>query len=194
MGIEQDLFEWRRYAGWDNSAAKARFAAYVLWRMRDDPSHLEFARECDHAIGDTSQGIYEAFGRESAIALELIVKAVIARKLRERGADPATEGLPAIHDLPELWKMAGLPILKGDDLYRLQLVKSVLQWAGRYPTPRNVKVWEDETKEFTALNDPSQDEAKIKFRKPITISWEDFDRLYQVAHKALYWTLAIYVE
>lgn len=185
MGNERDVFEWRRYGHWDSSAAKARIAAYVLWQMKDASRHSELAQECGHVSGDTSLGISEAFRRESALALELVVKAVIAKKLRERAADSATEGIPATHDLPKLWREAGLPSLSGDDLFRLQLAKSVLMWAGRYPTPRSVKAWEEETKEFDALGNPPRDKTKLEFRVPITIEWEDFDRLYQVAHKAL---------
>ena len=183
MGNERDVFEWRRYGHWDSSAAKARFAAYVLWHMQDVSRHVELARECGHTSGDSGLAISEAFRRESAIALELVVKAVIAKNLRTRAADPATEGVPPTHDLPKLWRKASLPALSGDDAFRLQLVKSVLLWAGRYPTPRNVKAWEDESREFDALESPSRDKARFQFRTPITIGWEDFDRLYQIARQ-----------
>jgi hypothetical protein len=185
MGNERDIFEWRKFGHWDSSAAKARFAAYVLWCMQDISRHADLARECGHGSGDASLALSEAFRRESAIALELVVKAVIASKLRARSADPATEGVPATHDLPKLWQEAGLPALSSDDLYRLQLVKSVLMWAGRYATPRSVKAWEDENKEFDALEDPPRDKTKFVFRTPITLGWEDFDRLYQIVHQAL---------
>jgi hypothetical protein len=185
MGNERDLFEWRRLGHWDSAAAKARFAAYVLWRMRDTSLHAEMVKECGHESDDAGLALLEAFRRESAVALELVVKAVIASKLRAKGADPATEGVPATHDLPKLWQEAGLPALSGDDLYRLHLAKSVLMWAGRYATPRSVKAWEQENKEFDALEDPPRYEKKFVFRTPITLGWEDFDRLYQVAFQAL---------
>jgi hypothetical protein len=185
MGNERDVFEWRKFSHWDSNAAKARFAAYVLWRMRDISRHADLARECGHGRGDTGLALSEAFQRESAIALELVVKAVIASKLRARDADPATEGVPATHNLSNLWREAGLPALSSEDLYRLQLVKSVLTWAGRYATPRSVKAWEEENKEFDALENPTRDKTKFVFRTPITFGWEDFDRLYQIAHQAL---------
>lgn len=186
MGNERDVFEWRRYGHWDSSAEKARFAAYVLWQMQDASRYSELARECGHVAGDAGLAISETFRRESAIALELVVKAVIAQKLRARAADPATKGVPATHDLPKLWRDAGLPILSGDDAYRLQLAKSVLLWAGRYPTPRTVKAWQDEAKEFASLENSLQDTTKIEFRTPITIGWQDFERLYQIARNALH--------
>lgn len=185
MGNERDVFEWRRYAHWDSSAAKARFAAYLLWQMRDKALHSTLASECGHESGDSGLALTEAFRRESAISLELIVKAVIAKKLRDRAADPAIEGVPATHDLPKLWREAGLPNLSADDLYRLQRAKSVLIWAGRYPTPKSVKAWEEEGQEFDVLETPPRDKTKFTFRTPITTSWEDFDRLYQFAKQAL---------
>jgi hypothetical protein len=130
--------------------------------------------------------MWEAFRRESAVALELIVKAVIAKKLRARRADPSTEGVPATHDLPKLWRDAGLPSLPDSDLYRLQLAKSVLMWAGRYATPRTAKYWEQENREFKVLEDLRSDRSGFRFRKPIGMDWEDFDRLYQIAHQALF--------
>jgi HEPN domain-containing protein len=185
MGNERDLFEWRRYGHWDSSAAKARFAAYVLWRMCDHIRHAEFAYECGHNSGDTDLGLLEAFRRECALALELIVKAVIAKKLKDRNADPGKEGVPATHDLPKLWRQANLAKLSGDDEFRLQLAKSILTWAGRYPTPKNVKAWVEENKDFDALEDPPQDKSKFVIRTPVTMSWEDFDRLYQIAKASL---------
>jgi hypothetical protein len=144
MGNEKDVFEWRRFGHWESSAAKARFAAFVLWHMADDSRYVELAHAASHKSDDARLGLLEAFRRESAVALELVVKAVVASKLIARAADPSKEGVPATHDLPRLWSHAGLPALGNEDKYRLQLVKSVLMWSGRYPTPRTVKAWEDQ--------------------------------------------------
>ena len=184
MGNEHDVFAWRRYGHWGSSAAKARLSAYVLWSTQGSSRLAELAQECGHASGDAELGMSEAFRRESAIALELVVKAVLAKRLSARGADPATEGVPATHDLPKLWRDAGLPKLSSADSYRLQLAKSVLLWAGRYPTPKSAKAWESETAEFDALEDPPRDKSKIEFKTPVTMGWEDFDRLYQIAKNA----------
>jgi hypothetical protein len=185
LGNERDTFEWRRYGHWDSSAAKVRLSAYVLWRVSTHPILSELAGACGHVGGDAELGVLEAFRRESAIGLELVVKAVIAKKLRLRGADPATDGIPATHDLPKLWNDASLPPLSGEDLYRLHLAKSRLVWEGRYPTPRTVKAWEDEAKEFCALQGQPLDGRSFQIRTPITIGWDDFDRLYQIACGAL---------
>lgn len=108
MGNEKDVFEWRKFGHWRSSAAKTSFSAYVLWHMLDDSRLIEMAHECGHLGGDFKLGIVEAFRRESAIAIELVVKAVIANRLQARAADPETEGVPTTHDLPKLWKQAGV--------------------------------------------------------------------------------------
>ena len=185
MGNEKDLFEWRRFGHWRTSAAKARFSAYVLWHMQDDSQLIDMARESGHLGGDYTLGVSEGFRRESAIALELIVKAVIAKALEAQAADPATECVPATHDLPKLWKQANLPVLPLEDRYRLQLVKSVLTWSGRYATPRTVKAWEEETRAFDALKEPPPSPGKFIARTPIKFGWIEFDRLYQMAHSFL---------
>ena len=84
MSIERDVFEWRRFAHWDSSAAKARLSAFALWEARINGRAGELAGRCQHRGADAGLGLIEGFRRESAVALELIVKAVIAAKLRAR--------------------------------------------------------------------------------------------------------------
>jgi hypothetical protein len=181
MGNERDVFEWRRFGHWDTSAAKARFAAFVLWEMSHAAQSQDFAAACNHKGGDAGHGLLEAFKRESAIALELVVKAVIASKMRARSADPAREGIPATHDLPRLWSEAGLPRLSWEDKYRLLLAKQTLMWSGRYSTPRSVKAWEDESRDFDALEDLPAEPGRFVVRTRTSFGWTDFDRLYQIA-------------
>jgi len=186
MGNERDVFEWRRYGHWSSSAQKARFAAFALWRLHDKSRLDEAIRECDYPSGDASLAVTEAFDRESAVAMELIIKAVIANRLIAARANPVQAGVPATHDIPTLWVEAGLPALGREDQYRLLLFKSKLTWSGRYPTPRTVKAWEDESREFDKLEDPPAEPGKIAFRKPITTGWREFDRLYQIAARQVW--------
>jgi len=153
--IEQDVIEWRRLGHWSTSAEKARIAAFVLWHTREESRLSEMVHECSYSGGDAGLALVEAFRRESAIALELVVKAVIARKLQAGGANPATTCVPPTHDLPKLWIAARLPELPRDDKYRLLLVKQVLTWSGRYATPRRAEEWNKENQSFDALEDPS---------------------------------------
>jgi hypothetical protein len=182
---EQDVFEWRRFGHWASSAAKARFSAFVLSHTQNYSRLTEMVNVSNHQSGDADLALVEAFKRESAVALELVVKAVIAHKLQARGADPASEGVPATHDLPKLWEQAKLPQLPADDLYRLHLVKSVLMWSGRYATPRTVKDWSKENKAFDTLEKQPLETEGFVIRTPITFGWADFDRLYQIAHGCL---------
>lgn len=181
MGNEKDVFEWRRFGHWRTSAEKARFTAFLLWQMEDSTKLNDVIRQCNYPNGDADLAVAEAFHRESAIALELIIKAVIAEQMKARGADPATEGVPANHDIPKLWCQATLPELGREDKYRLLLVKSVLMWSGRYAIPRTWESWAEENKAFDMLEDPPPEPGKFVFRRPITLGWSEFDRLYQMA-------------
>jgi hypothetical protein len=122
---------------------------------------------------------------ESAVALELIVKAVIARKMTAEGADPSKVGVPATHDLPALWKEAALPVLEREDHLRLLLFKSALVWSGRYATPRSAKAWAEERKAQQPFESRPPEGSKLRGIKPTSIGWEDFDRLYKVAAEEL---------
>ena len=134
MYAEQSTFDWRRYGHWSTTAEKARLAAFLLWQTRDPAKIAQLERDADYHSGDAGLALSEGFDRESSVALELIIKAVIARQLELGGGTPA-ERVPATHDIPNLWKEAKLPALDRDDSYRLLLVKSTLMWAGRYGTP-----------------------------------------------------------
>ena len=69
------------------------------------------------------------------LALELIIKAVIALRL-ENGEDlGSVTKVPANHMIPELWSQARLPQLSRDDYGRLIKARIYLRWAGRYPAP-----------------------------------------------------------
>ena len=80
-----------------------------------------------------------------------------------RGADPAKEGIPATHDVPKLGIEAGPPELPPEDKHRLLLVKSVLVWSGRYPTPKSAEAREAENKALEALKEPAVGPQRMKF-------------------------------
>lgn len=183
----QSTFEWRRIAPahfWAK-ASNARFSAATLWHLREDDAAVQ-AIISEAGYGGTPHIAYvEAFRREAAIALELIVKAVIAQQMTMRRADPATEGVPATHDLPALWAQAGCPKLGRDDRYRLLLCKSILIWSGRYATPRSEEAGERENAAFRALQPPTDREGRLRILRPILFSWPEFNRLYGIAAERL---------
>jgi hypothetical protein len=143
MYAEQSTFDWRRYGHWDTSVEKAHLSAFVLWQARESTRLAALQRDRHYSGGDADLAMLEGFGRESAVAVELIIKAVIAKQLRLRYA-AVSERVPVTHDIPKLWQDAELPELDKEDKYRLLLFKSVLMWSGRYGTPRTAKAWAEE--------------------------------------------------
>src|ERR1700675_349501 len=88
-------FERRRRAPlhFEGRAANALHSASVLWNA----------------------DVQEGFVREASIALELIVKAVIAQRL-EVGEDlGGITRVPVSHNVPKLWSDANLPDLPRED-------------------------------------------------------------------------------
>lgn len=178
----QSIFEWRRLAPahfWAK-ADNARLSAATLWHLYEDAALFQSVID-DLAYGGTPSIAYgEAFRREAAIALELIIKAVIAQQMKMRGADPATEGVPATHDIPALWAQAGLPKLGREDRYRLLRFKSLLMWSGRYATPRTAKALERENEAFRELQPPTDSLGRLRIRRPTPFGWPEFNRLYEI--------------
>ena len=180
----QNIIDWRRYGHWDSSAKKARLSAFLLWQTQESGKLAALQRDAGYPSGDASLALSEGFRRESAVALELIIKAVIAKKM-ELQYDPNSERVPATHDIPNLWRKAELPELDRQDKYRLHMFKSILNWSGRYATPKTAKAWAVENREFSALDDPAMPKGKFVFKTVILTGWEDFDRLFQIAESRL---------
>ena len=188
MGKETlSTFKWRRLAtGWWYSRAKnARFAALALAKLCDEDIAVKFAKDTDYD-GTPSIALYEAFSREAAISLELIIKAVIAQTLELQNADPATTGVRPTHDLPALWNEAGLPSVSREDHYRLHRLKAILIWAEKYPTPKTEKAWDEEENVFRQLAEPSEWHGNLVLRKAIGCKPDGFERLYKIAETRLH--------
>jgi hypothetical protein len=170
-------------------ASNARFVAYLLWRGISAEC-LSLAATSSDYDGTPSIATCEAFDRESALALELIVKAVIAKQV-ELGGGP--KAVPAVHDVPLLWGRAGLPALDNDDHYRLLKVKSLLTWSARYAAPKTDLQYHREMADFEALHPAprSRSDGKLRLHNLSEMSfplldWENFDRLYQIATRELW--------
>jgi hypothetical protein len=161
-------------------ADNARFVAYLLWR-EVPPECLSVAASSSDYRGTPSIAMHEGFHRESALALELIVKAVIAQRI-ELGIAPAgVLRVRAVHDLPRLWEEAGLPSLSSEDQRRLLIVKSLLSWSGRYAAPKT----DDQLNRERAAYDALSPGKPGLLETTVTWQWDDFDRLYQVANREL---------
>jgi hypothetical protein len=150
-----------------SKAQNARFVAYALWVLDKDAQERR-AEQIGYG-GSTSTALGEAFFREASLSLELIIKAVIALRIEVQLAQPHVVRVRPVHDLVSLWSDAGLPRLPSDDLHRLMIAKSILNWSGRYAAP---------------LKDEQADrdrEAMVKAHRLRSFRWDDFDRIYQVA-------------
>lgn len=157
-----------------------------MWQLRDGGEYTHVVMNSIAYGGSPSVAYGEAFRREAAIALELIIKAVIAQRMTMRCADPAIESVPATHDLPTLWGQAGLTKLGREDCYRLLLFKSVLMWSGRYATPRTAEAWERENEAFRTFQPPRDKRGRLRIHSPIPCGWPEFDYLYQLAKQQLF--------
>jgi len=169
----QSTFERRRIAPahWWGRAENARLSAAAMWQLQDGG---DFARTLSASVaygGSPSIAYREAFMREAAIALELIIKAVIAQRLVTRCADPATEGVPPNHFLPTLWGMAGLMKLGREDRYRLLRFESVLIWSGRYAAPRTEKAWMETGKRKVHGTESASGQGRAAAHHPPNSLW-----------------------
>lgn len=161
-------------------ADNARFSAYVLWRARSEAQTN--AKQVIGYGGSPEIALHETFLREAAIALELIIKAVIAQRI-ELGCAKAQVGtVRTIHDLPSLWADAELPTLPADDRHRLSIAKSILIWSGRYVAPKKDIQYEQERKDHEEVVGYI---GSLKITRPRSFSWEDVDRIFQLASSDL---------
>ncbi len=187
--MEQDgihsIHEMRRAAPahyWAK-ANNARLVAYVLSRELP-PEYLDAAAKNIGYSGTPSIAAREAFLRESSIALELVIKAVIAQKIKIRKASIGLNAVPMTHDVVRLWKSAGLPNLSNADWRRLHHVKRLLFWAARYAAPRKDEDYYKEEVELAAYPIVSGGGSladKIKAGALPQLDWKTFDRFYCMA-------------
>lgn len=173
------IFEIRRRAPlhFQARSENARFSAYVLENMDDRQHHAAAALGYS---GDPNIALHEAFIRESAVALELMLKALVAVRI-ERGIDLVTHSVPMTHDVVRLWRLGDFPKLVKEDLHRLHIYKSILYWSGRYQAPRNDEDFYHEQRAMEHLKD-KRPAGAINIEYPRAIHWADFDRIYQVPH------------
>lgn len=180
-----DLIKRKQYGHWKSSAEKTRFSAFVLWELSTNASLIaEMKAKCPHGTGHSALTLSEAFRRESALALEFVVKAVIARKIEDGLLTP--DKLLLSHDIPKLWKNAEIGQLSKEDSLVLLWAKQILVWSGRYAVPKDAKPWKEESEEFDKLKGRKPDlEGEFTFELAKYLDWPDFDRLYQMAYKFL---------
>jgi hypothetical protein len=157
-------------------AQNARFAAYVIWTVQEQKGvPNQYAEQLGHD-GD----LLEAFYREASLALELIIKTVIAQRIEMGRAMDHVVKVRPIHDLDKLWLDAQLPPLPRADQHRLLIAKRTLHWSGRYAAPRRDEQADMEREEMEPLEE-KQPFGKLFLTRGRSFNWDDFDRIYQVA-------------
>jgi hypothetical protein len=177
----ESTYEMRRRAPlhYQARADNARFAAFLLANASE--AEVAKAKEASGYGGTPSIGLYEAFRREAALAVELMLKAIVALRI-ERGI--STRGLtklPLTHDVQALWRDAELPPLSKERRLELLFLKQVLTWAGRYPAPVSDKAAFHEENEIEAArgDDPPSSDG-FRLRKLRVFGWEEFADLYEI--------------
>jgi hypothetical protein len=160
-------------------AQNARFAAYAIQTMDDED--LKRCAEQLGYLGDLDQ----AFFRETSVALELVIKAVIAQRIEvQKAQQHVTKVRTATHDLVSLWCDAELPSLPPDDQHRLMIAKELLIWAGRYAAPASPgadEKAEAAREKMALLQDTSPFDSMRLKTMGHSFDWDDFDRIFQVA-------------
>ena len=168
-------------------ARNARFAAYALHAI-DSTNQCRFADEIGYG-GSPSIALAESFHREAAIALELIVKAVIAQLIENKTASPHVTKVCPTHNLKSLWSDADLPPLSKSNEQILLLARRILFWSGRYAAPRkeDKKVKEEELELDRVANKQAFGTTYVMSFAPF--DWATFDGIYEIAAEK-FWTLA----
>lgn len=171
-------FKWRERAPFHflAKADNARFCAYTL-------SHLskkiqQDLKEPAEYGGATNIGLGEGYLREACLSIELILKAIIALRREIENSDI---GIPKHHVVPKLWAEAKLPKLDTLDQLRLRQFQEVLEWSGRYATPKTEEQFLKDSEE--TMPPPIDPDSKLKMYKPISLGWEHYDRIYYIAAK-----------
>lgn len=173
--IEQRRRSALRY--W-NAAENARLSARVLWLTSEDTAN---GISEDISGSFNSSALIEAFNRESAVALELVIKTVIAQRIENGTARRDVTKVRPTHDLRVLWGEASLPALPKDDLGRLIHAKYVLLWTGRYPAPRRDEQYDEMSEELKTFKVVVGKLGKRNLVADLKFAWDDFDRIYQTA-------------
>jgi hypothetical protein len=194
MGDARDeatsIHEMRRRAPlhYEARADNARFAAYAIVTL-DQKAQRRCAEQLGYG-GDPRAPMGEAFFREAALALELIIKAVIAQRIEMGLAMRHVVRVRPTHDLVALWGDAELSPLSPADQHRLMIARQGLVWSGRYAAPRRDEDYERERREMAAFPEERAipPPSKLRAVRPRSFSWEDFDRIYQIASQS-FWGL-----
>lgn len=180
------LHELRRRAphSFLRMAVDAHFSAFFLYNTL--PSQ---ASEHAQHLGRNEGGmkaLRDAFRREATLSLELILKAVIAKRyeilfLKQEKWNQ----VPAHHDIVKLWSEAKLPKLSDRYMYLLIFMKQIMSWSGRYPAPKTEREYDEHAEEISQYEDIVGCVGGIPIVRPSkSFTFQEFDYLYNIAFNA----------
>lgn len=159
-------------------ADNARYVAFVLHSRLPADLLRELADSAGYG-GSPNIAMYEGFAREAALALELIIKAVIAQKLELGVAAVGVTTIRMTHDVLRLWEDAGLTTLSREDQALLLSAKRILIWSGRYAAPKtDADIFREEAAYDKLF--PRTNGELFRVRKDY-FDWNGFDRIYGMA-------------
>jgi len=166
-------------------ADNARIAARVLWDAAAG-DHDGIVAAIGYG-GTPHVALHEAFLREASLAIELILKGLVAQRL-EMGVSKLPNLRPSnTHDLLRLWDDAELEKPAREDHQTLFIARKVLQWAGRYAAPTKDTYFDSQAEEEESLRD-YEPNMSVNVLKTRSISWEQFDAVYALP-SAAFWEL-----
>ncbi|WP_238232899.1 hypothetical protein [Methylobacterium thuringiense] len=115
---------------YEEYAYNALFAANILWKqnLEINAETINFNSKSINIV----KSIDEAFRREGSFAIELIVKAAMAYRLKNDLSNPKISKISSSHDITVLWKDAELQSLDAENKRRLIIATQTLYWSGRY--------------------------------------------------------------
>ena len=177
MDVPLDIDERRRRAPlhYHARADNARYCAWSLWTLMDSELYPD-VRKAGYG-GNPAIALHEGWIRERSLALENIVKAVIAQNAETDG-DPKPPR--PTHNVSQLWDEARLPKPDRDNRARLILTWQALQWSGRYAAPNR-----GSDGQRTDVERATKVKGSMLQRQP-SFGWEEFDALYQLAQAAFF--------
>ena len=179
------VFERRKEAPFHYLArADNAFFSARLIRTASTSDLTELCHEIGYR-GNTGIALHESYSREIGVAIELVIKAVICRRIERNKA--SGNGLPKTHKLIDLWQSANLPHLDAVQFFNLYLLSVVISWSGRYPVPTDEIKYDTQLDELRRLGDaayPPKHLGSIPIRKAHGLDDEVLDNLYALARNA----------
>lgn len=156
---------------WQNKSQDLFASARVLWVGMKADKFSEIRKKLEfHESFDFSCACFPVYMMVCGLALELSIKSYLVAKREE---------IPKNHQLQHLVQILGIACSR-EEIGIFNIYAEYIHWAGRYPTPNNIKFFGklgSLTKEFAMENISENEEFKI-YRNKGAFAWDQFSSLY----------------